>query len=255
MSAERTPLSSAPWLALALLAFGLGDAARAQGDATDPENCREFWEAIGLPATRKDFRCDETACDFVTVCHDGYITLHNNVTKTPDWVIQHMTAAQVSGDHERPDVDFKPEQHAPEDRRAIDDDYKNSGLARGHQAASADYSMDPALMEDTFFFSNAVPQVGNGFNSGIWSALEALVRDLARERGEIFVITGPIYQDPGGQERIRKTTRVGTKSGCRRSPRHPSAMPTTMMATRAARTGSRCRPPSTRSSTIPATSG
>jgi endonuclease G len=53
-------------------------------------------------------------------------------------------------------------------------------------------------MEDTFFFSNVVPQIGNGFNSGIWSTLERKVRELTKERGELYVITGPIYQDPEG---------------------------------------------------------
>jgi DNA/RNA endonuclease G (NUC1) len=37
-------------------------------------------------------------------------------------------------------------------------------------------------MEETFFYTNVVPQVGKGFNRGIWKQLEALVRKLAIDR-------------------------------------------------------------------------
>jgi endonuclease G len=90
----------------------------------------------------------------------------------------------------------------PPRARAVDNDYRKSGYARGHQAPSEDFNIDSDLMLDTFFFSNVVPQVGNGFNSGIWSTLEARVRDLAVERGEIYVITGPIYQAPNGASQV-----------------------------------------------------
>lgn len=49
-------------------------------------------------------------------------------------------------------------------------------------------------MEETFVLSNAVPQQGVGFNRDIWRLLEAHVRDMAIDRGELYVITGPVYQ-------------------------------------------------------------
>ena len=75
------------------------------------------------------------------------------------------------------------------------DDYKNSGFDRGHQAPSNDFKSSPKLMEDTFFYTNVVPQVGKGFNQGIWKQHEALARKLAIDRDEIYVITGPVYQE------------------------------------------------------------
>jgi endonuclease G len=85
-------------------------------------------------------------------------------------------------------------------RSAQNRDYTNSLYARGHQAASADFSADEKWMEDTFVFSNAVPQEGAGFNSSIWSQLEDRVRDIAVERGEVYVVTGPVYQDVRGKD-------------------------------------------------------
>ena len=39
------------------------------------------------------------------------------------------------------------------------------------------------------------PQVGVGFNRGIWKYLEAKAREWAKKRKNIYVMTGPIYAD------------------------------------------------------------
>lgn len=161
--------------------------------SNDPATCRELWEKIGLPTFKGS--AGEAS---VPVCHKRYILMHNNERRIPDWVLQHLTREQVSGDESRPKIAFKPEPDVPACAQAVDKDYRGSKFARGHQAPSEDFNIDQDLMKDTFFFSNVVPQIGNGFNSGIWSTLEEKVRDLAKSRGELFVITGPIYQDPEG---------------------------------------------------------
>lgn len=162
----------------------------------NPQMCKNVWQAIGLPESNKD----ERACQHTFVCHKGYVVRHNNETKTPDWVIERLTKETVEALNTRPHKNFVPEAAVPESGQAKDPDYLRSGYARGHQAASADFAFDTPWMEDTFYFSNSVPQVGGRFNSSIWSQFEKRVRQIATERGEIYVITGPIYQDPQNKE-------------------------------------------------------
>jgi DNA/RNA endonuclease G (NUC1) len=50
-------------------------------------------------------------------------------------------------------------------------------------------------MKESFTLSNAVPQQGEGFNQDVWANLEERVRNIARARGQAYVITGPIYAD------------------------------------------------------------
>ena len=64
-------------------------------------------------------------------------------------------------------------------------------------------------MRQTFIFSNAVPQVQNEFNGAIWQNLEKLVQDLAKERREIFVITGPIPMRADGAQIVVEADRNG----------------------------------------------
>ena len=162
------------------------------GTANDPESCRVLWEKIGLPEAG-------TEIDATFVCHQRYVLLHNNEHKTPDWVIESLNRSQVSGKNTRPEgKKFASEEAVCEEARAVDKDYTKSGYDRGHQAASADFSSNGSWMDDTFTLSNAVPQVGIGFNRGIWKQFEGLVRKLTIDRGELYVITGPIYANARG---------------------------------------------------------
>jgi len=176
--------------AAAMLAAG---PALAQDAAVnDPESCAAIWQAVGVPEQAED-----APDPVIAVCHLGYIAGHDSTTKTPDWVVEHLTSAIVQGKNTRPGSGFSAEPNLPTGTpRAVDDDYKNNGggYDRGHQAPSNDFKSSADMMADTFYFSNVVPQIGLGFNRGIWKDLEALVAKLAINRGDLYVITGPVEQ-------------------------------------------------------------
>jgi DNA/RNA endonuclease G (NUC1) len=193
-------------MALALWAgLWLDGHAHAQPDPTDPKTCSNIWSEIGLPDSPSTNHEDDTS-----VCHDGYITGHNSRTKTPDWVIERLTPELVNGSRDRPGIKFKADPALEDKPRAVPADYAKSGYAIGHQAPSADFAGREQFMRDTFFLSNAVPQEGIGFNTGVWSSLERLVKTLAKERAALFVITGPVYQ----QRKAIKVTR--NSDACRK---------------------------------------
>jgi len=167
------------------------------GPENDPNSCRDLWETIGLPQYVGDGGQNTTL-----VCHSRYVLSHNNAAKMPDWVIERLTADQANGPNRRPSQIFRPEPAVAPTARAVDADYKGSGFDRGHQAPSADFRSNPDWMVESFILSNVVPQVGMGFNRGIWAELEKVVRNLALERGEVYVITGPVYPDRNGRTLI-----------------------------------------------------
>jgi len=162
--------------------------------ANDPATCSELWAAIGLPKYRPSAQVNKTL-----VCHTRYVLSHNNAKKTPDWVIERLTREQVGGNNTRPDIGFRQEKNVPRAARASDDDYVKSDFDRGHQAPSDDFNSNVELMEESFILSNAVPQEGEGFNQYIWPILEQSIRDLLENRAELYVITGPVYQDARGR--------------------------------------------------------
>jgi len=169
--------------------------------ANNPFTCKDLWEEIGLPVTHKDpeallLNAPSGLLSPTILCHEKFIAQYNSYTKTPDWVIERLNRETTQGDNRRPSTSFKPDENLPDGvETAENSDYTHSGLARGHNAASADFKASEAWMRDTFWFSNAVPQVQNGFNGGTWKELEEHVQDLAKSLGDgdsIYVITGPV---------------------------------------------------------------
>jgi len=62
----------------------------------------------------------------------------------------------------------------------------------------------PSAVRDTFVLSNACPQLGE-FNNGPWGDLEDLVRgNYSIMLDEVWVITGPIFDDTNGQQYLSK---------------------------------------------------
>ncbi|MEJ8572172.1 DNA/RNA non-specific endonuclease [Microbaculum marinum] len=155
-----------------------------------PQTCRQIWAEIGMP----EYEDGIDQC-ITPICHLGFLTGHDDRRRSPAWVIERLTREMVTGPNKRPDIRFIPEQHAPEEARAQDRDYTGSGFDRGHQAASADFTVSPEMMEDTFVLSNAVPQQGIGFNRSVWRELESLTQQLAANRGTIYVITGTVPRE------------------------------------------------------------
>jgi DNA/RNA endonuclease G (NUC1) len=212
-----------PWAIGAIAVLGLAGLATRPVQAEETPSCpaasetkilHDIEETIGLPDSHKDqhdpsevgITCpaDEPDCaEPLLICHEQFCTQYNFATKLPDWVIERLTPEIVSGKNKRPNVKFKPDSKLPDDKlSATDKDYAGSGLSRGHQAASADFKCKKDWMKQTFVFSNAVPQVQNGFNGGIWRQLESHVQNLAKHRDEIFVITGPVEMAPDGAETV-----------------------------------------------------
>jgi endonuclease G, mitochondrial len=150
--------------------------------------CEEHLK-FGVPIESKDDSHEE-----IGLCRLGYALSFDTVHKVPDWVMYHLTAEKASGSLSRKD-NFQPDNDLPKGARSELSDYRSSGYDRGHMAPAADMKWSPQAMDESFLLSNMAPQIGIGFNRGIWANLEEKVREWAVGRGEIYVITGPIY-DP-----------------------------------------------------------
>ncbi len=134
------------------------------------------------------------------ISREGYSLAHNNIDLVADWVAYHMTRQYVGGSESRPDKGFVEDQLLAPNRRASNADYVRWGKTydRGHQVAAADLKgRSRRIVEESFILSNATPQ-SSRLNQRGWRLLEARIQDLARDRGELWVITGPAFVDVDG---------------------------------------------------------
>ncbi len=148
--------------------------------------------ATGLLGCEEHIKYGVPSTSPVLLCRLGYVLSHDGDKKVPVWVAYHLTKEHMAGTHTRSN-DFRPDPDLEPGQRAEIEDYKNSGYDRGHMAPAGDMKWDARAMSESFLLSNMSPQVGIGFNRGIWAVLEEKIRDWTIARGELYVVTGPIF--------------------------------------------------------------
>ncbi len=133
--------------------------------------------------------------------HVGYTVSYNPQWRIPNWVAYMLTADEVRGSEERSNH-FRPDPMVQGDP-VVTKDYSNSGYDRGHMAPAADMKWSEQAMRESFYMTNICPQHHSN-NAGDWKDLEELVRDLAMQYDSIYVVCGPLVDDPSrtiGSER------------------------------------------------------
>lgn len=127
------------------------------------------------------------------LCYDAFAVLHSGQSKTPVFVAQKLNRASIADADEKRKDKFFSDARLPEAERATLDDYKHSGWSRGHLAPAGDMPTARAMAQ-SFSLANMVPQAIK-HNGGVWAkTVETATRQYAaRARGNVFVITGPVY--------------------------------------------------------------
>lgn len=138
------------------------------------------------------------------LCYSGFAVLHSGITHTPLWSAEHLTRAHVNAAKGLVRIGrFHADPHLPPSERAELADYARSGFDRGHMAPAGDMP-DSRSQEESFSLANIIPQNPDN-NRNLWEGIESAVRDLTRQGGDLYVVTGPIY---AGETLQRLNSRV-----------------------------------------------
>lgn len=121
-----------------------------------------------------------------------YYAIHYRYdTKTPEYVVEHLTKEKIEGPAKRRD-DFRVDPEVPEKYSAQLSDYAGNPYDRGHLVPGADNTQNEEAMSESFFLTNMVPQVPN-HNRGIWKQLETFCRNWTLEGKDIYIVSGTTY--------------------------------------------------------------
>ncbi len=128
------------------------------------------------------------------LCKANYAIHYRFDTRTPEYVVEHVSREAVSGTAKRKN-DFRPDPEIAPEHQSTLQDYlttKSDKYDRGHMVSAADNTQSDAMMSDTFYLSNMIPQDPSN-NRGIWKQTEILVRQWALTGKDIYVISGTVY--------------------------------------------------------------
>ncbi|TNC07326.1 DNA/RNA non-specific endonuclease [Methylobacterium terricola] len=152
-------------------------------------SCPEHFAGGTLPVLTNP----RLSADTTLLCYQAFAILYSGLSRTPLYAAEHITAAQVEAARRVDRVDaFHEEEQLPEAARSELSDYAGSGWDRGHMAPSGDMPT-PTAQEESFSLANIVPQNPDN-NRGLWAGIESSVRALAIARGDLFVVTGPLFE-------------------------------------------------------------
>ncbi|MEO6354862.1 MAG: DNA/RNA non-specific endonuclease [Burkholderiaceae bacterium] len=171
-------------LRIAALSLGLCLCVPAWADTDCPRNF-----AAGQPPTITNPKLQPRTRE---ACFETFAVLHSGLSRTPLYSAEHLTRPNLE---EAKMLSRRDSYHAestlPVRDRAELSDYAHSGYDRGHMSPNADMPTRSAQAQ-SFTLANMVPQVHVN-NAGVWAGIEAAVRQLAMEEGDLYVVTGPAF--------------------------------------------------------------
>lgn len=128
------------------------------------------------------------------LCYDAFAVLHSGESKTPVFVAEKLNRNSIASAHEERTDKFFVDARLRAAERANLEDYKGSGFDRGHMAPAGDMPTAQAMAQ-SFSLANMVPQAPE-HNRGTWAkSVEMATRKYAaRAGGDVYVITGPVFE-------------------------------------------------------------
>lgn len=125
------------------------------------------------------------------VYHKHYTLSYDEEHEQAEWVAYKLTEENLRKERVNREKTFR-EDESIKTLSAKHNDYTNSGYTRGHLAPAGDMAFSKDAMRESFYMSNMSPQIKE-FNGGIWRELEENIRNWAYDNDELYIVTGPIF--------------------------------------------------------------
>lgn len=138
------------------------------------------------------------------VHHKAYSLGYDEDHEQAAWAFHELTKASTIGNASRNGLDFMPDKLV-KSGSALASDFTRTGYDRGHLVPAADFKCCQALLTDTFWVSNLIPQDPD-CNRNVWNNLEQQTRNWARKKNRVYVFTGPVLKS--GLKKIGQYNRI-----------------------------------------------
>lgn len=123
----------------------------------------------------------------------NYTVFYDTEMMAPLWTAYPLNSSHMSGGRTG-EWSYNPSISEAHQIKVCEGSYTpSSNYARGHMCPNGSRNNNETMQQQTFYVTNQVPQIHNGFNNGIWKNLESAVQVLAKNE-ELFVTTGVSFR-------------------------------------------------------------
>ena len=168
----------------------------------------------------------------VILIQRDYVIGYDKDLLAPLWTGHRLTKATLearekakkkSGSADRKNC-FRPDPRLKNEETAFCVNYDEPVYDQGHFVPDADMPHQPiASLVNSYIYSNIAPQHCY-FNRGIWLILEGLARAWAKEKGEIYVLSGSVFDKDkdGKRDADSDATRISKQNKFKRAVAIPT---------------------------------
>lgn len=174
-------------IAVVAISFGIAITPTFAGEM-EFEQCRQLFANGNPPLIQHPENLRTRA-----LCFSAFAVLHSGSSRTPIYVAERLNREVLldARNNQRTNK-FFADARLPRAERAELDDYHGSGFDRGHMAPAGDMATDESMAQ-SFSLANMVPQAPIN-NRRAWAGIEKATRKyVMRAAGDVFVITGPVF--------------------------------------------------------------
>ena len=162
---------------------GIKNSLHSRQDKTCNNGQQEITSFLEIPV-------DKCLSNSQILTREGYVLSYNSDTRNCNWVAYELTKEEVEGEVSREKQFF--EDLEVREPRATNRDYKGSGWSRGHMAPAGDMKWSKGAMYQSCLLTNICPQDAS-LNTGAWESVERKCRSLAKQKGKVYIVCGPLY--------------------------------------------------------------
>lgn len=153
-------------------------------------------ERIDVALTPSELFLYPTSTTNQLIKHKYFTLSYSEKDEQSEWVFYKVSSNNYNKQISRKN-DYREDSFVKTKSASLKDYYK-SGYDRGHLAPAHAMGFNHISMSESFYLSNISPQKAS-FNRGIWRSLEGKVEYWSNFRDSIYVVTGPILDNPIAQ--------------------------------------------------------
>lgn len=129
--------------------------------------------------------------DSYFICHDGFAYEYNLVTRTSNWVVNHLSKENVKNPKVKGGTDLRPDPALKKDIAINLEDYDDDKYKITQLTNSIEYFHSKKETSQSFYLSNTIPTYVQ--TQLILNLLSYNVLNYANRFDDLYIVSGPVY--------------------------------------------------------------